>query len=209
MKIDWSLLLTKAQMERLASEKAELARLHGLPDLELGEELLKLARKAREENPRLLSDPDRPSYSPAFVWHVIPEVAKRLGCSVDPDEARAPDIAGISDRELRETVGHYLANATLNYGLDLHELERQDNQPRAIDYLEHEACNGNPVAIAIDRICPPAPEGQDQDDRLARRIREVGRYVDGVQVAMWSPEAVTKTEMKADLEQNDHGGMTF
>jgi hypothetical protein len=195
---NFSDMLTEDEKERFAAEREELARLHGLPDRWLGEALLKLARQAREENPRLLRNPSGDSYSPAFVWHVIPEVAKRLGCRVDLNEARAPDIVSLSDRELRETVGHFLANATLNYGLDICDLHPLDNKPRAIDLLEHEACNGNPVAMAIDRICPPAPEGQDQDDRLARRIREAGRYVDGVQVAMWSPEAVTKSEMEAE-----------
>jgi hypothetical protein len=207
MSIDWSKLLTKAQMECLAAEEAELERLYGLPDREIGEELLTLARKAREENPRLLGDPDGISYSPALVWHVIPEVAKRLGCAVGANEASSDDIVGISDRDLREAVGHYLANATLNYGLELQDLERPGNQPRAIDLLDREACNGNPVAIAIDRICPPAPEGQDQDDQLARRIREVGRYVDGAQVAMWSPEAASKSEIDAKLEPTGLAGM--
>lgn len=209
MPIDLSHLFNEDDMERLEAEKVELARLHGLSDLELGEAVLKLARQAREENPKTLKDPGKETYSTALVWHVVPEVAKRLGCSVDSNEACAQDIASLSDRGLREAVGHFLANATLNYGLEVSDLYLLDNKPRAIDLLEHEACNGNPVAIAIDRICPPAPEGQDQDDRLARRIREAGRYVDGVQVAMWSPEAVTKTKMQADLEQNAHGGMTF
>lgn len=54
------------------------------------------------------------------------------------------------------------------------------------DLLSQEACNGNPVAIALDRICPPSGASQDA---VAKGIREVGRARFGCdsRINAWSP----------------------
>jgi hypothetical protein len=186
-------LLSPESIRRIELMDAELARIHALDDRWLGEEILRLARRARQENPGLLADPRGGSYSPNLVWQVIPEVARRLGAKPGLNEATDREIVSSDDRKLRERVGHYLANSDLRYGME----SRVDKGETltAISKLEHLPCNGNPVAMAIDRICPPAPQGQDQDDPLARSIWSVGRYLDGVQVGAWSPAVVTRSDL--------------
>lgn len=185
--------LSPESIRRIERTQTELARIHGLEDRWLGEEILRLARRARDENPKLLADPRGTSYSPNFVWQVIPEIARRLGAKPGLNEATDPDVIRTDDLRLREITGHYLANSSLRYGMD-RQIDKGD-EITAIALLEHEACNGNPVAMAIDRICPPAPQGETQNDPLARSIWSVGRYLDGVQVAAWSPEVVTRRDM--------------
>lgn len=185
--------LSPESIRRIERERTELARIHSLEDRWLGEEILRLARRARSENPGLLADPRGTSYSPNFVWQVIPEIARRLGAKPGLNEATNPDITRSDDRRLREITGHYLANSSLRYGMD-RQIDRGE-EITAIALLEHEACNGNPVAMAIDRICPPAPEGETRNDPLARSIWSVGRYLDGVQVGAWSPAVVTRSDL--------------
>lgn len=174
----------------------ELERLYRLPDRWLGEELLKLARRAREENPKLLGQYEARSYSDSFVWEVVPEVARRLGAKLSPNESQSHEFRALHATRLRQVVGTYLQNTSLRYGLQA-PLPYGDRVP-AIEILEHEFVNGNPVAFAMDRLADPAPEGQDRDDWLARHLREVGRYVGLTPVDRWSPDCVTRTEAFAD-----------
>ncbi len=189
-------LLSPESIRRIELMDAELARIHALDDRWLGEEVLRLARRARQENPGLLADPRGGTYPPNLVWQVIPEVARRLGAKPGLNEATDRDIVESDDRRLRQRVGLYLANSDLRYGMD----GRYDRGEAltAIEKLEHLPCNGNPVAMAIDRICPPAPKGEDRDDPLARDMWSVGRYLDGVQVAAWSPGVVTRSDLDWD-----------
>lgn len=193
--------LSPESIRRIERERTELARIHALEDRWLGEEILRLARRARSENPGLLADPRGTSYSPNFVWQVIPEIARRLGAKPGLNEATNPDFSRADDRRLREITGHYLANSSLRYGMD-RQIDRGD-EITAIALLEHEACNGNPVAMAIDRICPPAPQGETQNDPLARSIWSVGRYLDGVQVGAWSPGVITRSDLNWDEPPGD------
>lgn len=194
----FKLILSPELRREQAMMTRELDRLYRLPDRWLGEELLKLARRAREENPGLLGRYEARSYSDSFVWEVVPEVARRLGAKLSPDESQSHEFRSLHATRLRQVVGTYLQNTSLRYGLD--ERQAYGDRVPAIELLQHEFVNGNPVAFAMDRLAPPAPEGQDRDDWLARHIREVGRFVGGRPVACWSPDCVTRTEAAAPDE---------
>src|SRR3546814_10346852 len=104
--VDFSKLLSPEQRERIAAVQQEVERLYGLSDRWLGEALLKLARETRAEFPDLAVNPHGLSYDANFVWHVVPEVAKRLGArNLQPNEGISQNIASMNNDALRCTVG--------------------------------------------------------------------------------------------------------
>lgn len=209
MPIDFRSKLSPKSIRHVEVVKAELTRIHGLTDRWLGAEIHKLARKARQENPTYLGAPDGLTYAPTLVWEVLPEIAKRLGATLGPNEARDFRVKTASPRELRELLGSFLKNSDLAYGLEKRSGRSDDPEVvTAIELLMREPVHGNPAAMAIDRICEPAPSEDDRRDYIARSIREAGRYVDGVQVDRWSPEVVTKVENDADFEPLSAGDLS-
>lgn len=174
---------------RIESISATMRRLHALTSPFLAGNLLRLSRVARAEAPSALGDPRYGTYDVNLVWQVIPTLAKRTGSvSLLPNEATDADITCLDDRELRCLVGVYLNNSGLGtLGQDLRS--RDDVTPLAIDILGHEFVNGNPIAMVADRLCEPAPEGEDQGDWLARHMREISRVRFGhARFSSWQPE---------------------
>lgn len=195
--LDFSKLLSPAQRQRLLSVRREMERLYGVPDRWLAEELLRLARRAREEHPDELGEADGITYDNNFVWQVVPEIARRLGCgNVAANEARALKAMSLGDGALREYAGHYLKHCSVNYWLDAGA-----EKPLAMELLLHEVANGNPVAMALDRLCPAPEKGQDQDDYVARTVREISRRRGFVATAIWSPRLQDWRERASDYER--------
>jgi hypothetical protein len=86
----------RAQLER---ERQEIERLFHLTDRVLGETLLTLARACRTKLPDKLK-PNSISYESGLVWDLIPEIAKRLGCSdFEPNERGNPQHVNASNVE--------------------------------------------------------------------------------------------------------------
>src|SRR3546814_731879 len=159
--VDFSKLLSPEQRERIAAVQQEVERLYGLSDRWLGEALLKLARETRAEFPDLAVNPHGLSYDANFVWHVVPEVAKRLGArNLQPNEGISQNIASMNDDALRCTVGAYLHNIAI----DRMGMSVKGPRPTAAEILAHSLPNGNPVAFAVDRIAPAPLPGEDTDD---------------------------------------------
>lgn len=186
MTIDWNRLLRPEQIECIARTRAQLVRLHGLPDRWLAVALMKLARDCRSLYPEDLPVPanDRGgTYDNNLVWNLVPEIAYRLGHrEFQTNERRDPRYASASLPELREVTGIYLAHSSRECGTK----ETRPAQP-AIDpwrLLLHEAVNGNPLAIALDRLCPPTA---DMTDRLVSALREIS-HNRGLPADIWSPE---------------------
>lgn len=120
-----------------------------------------------------------------MVWHVLPEMARRLGAEIAPDEAQLERVSGKQGQAFRHVVGSYVQNSMLWYGKN--GLPGDDGGPlTAIEMLDLEVVHGNPAAVALDRICPPVPG--DREDWVACRNAEVARYRGYDGPPMWTPE---------------------
>ena len=174
-------LLTDAQKQQLANEEAEIARIYALPDRFLAAQLLRMVRACRRNGPERLSNPLECVYEPSFVWQFVPELAKRLGAT-DLELNEATRYNDRSDAELRFLAGVYLRNITAgNLGVD-HDADT--TTPDVAELLTRDPARGNPIAIAIDRICPPEQRDRSKDDFIVLRISRR----DGVRES-WQPEA--------------------
>ena len=192
IKLDLGKLVSPATFARHQATKTELARLHALPDRWLAAALLSLARSARADHPEL-QDPHSGVYAASFLWQVVPEAARRLGGKMLPNEATR--YRHQDGREFRETLGVYLKNGELRLYMDPSDRERAT--PTALEILDHEFVNGNPVAMAADRIHPPPPAGEDREDWIARHMREVSRNRGHGDIASWSPGGGPEPEPEA------------
>lgn len=162
-----------------AARRGEIARLYALPDRALGEALLSMARAARAEHAEVLGrhgGPDSVVYDNNLLWHVVPEVARRLGAAVEPPEASKAEIRGLSDAGLRRAAHAYWANTSRPFG-------RSGGDP--LDLLLAEPANGNPIAFALDRIAPPSA---DRGDGFGRRLAEINGHRGLGPVPRWTPE---------------------
>lgn len=186
MAIDWKKLLTPEQRLLVRCRNAEIARIYVLPDPFLAAELMHLARECRRLYPEHLCVPgaDRGgSYDNNLVWNLVPEVAYRLGFrDLQPNERQEPRYALADLPTLRKIAGSYIANASRT-------CRPRDAHPQAPaidpwDLLIREVCNGNPIAFAMDRLCPPTPE---MDDGIVRSMREISGNR-GVPADAWSVE---------------------
>ncbi|MNR71858.1 hypothetical protein D3C71_25370 [compost metagenome] len=159
---------------RLAAEAAEVQRLYGLQNPWLAAALLKLARQARQEAPE--HRPFAGTYDSRLVWGIVPELARRLG----PVQLQAnevdQEIRALSDRELRVRTGHTLRNIA-------------HGTTPAWALLTRVAANGNPVVMAVDRLCPGTLG--DREDPLVRDVEEVARYRGTPFQGTWTPAVLT------------------
>ena len=201
-KIDWSKLMSPALLARHEAEKAEIERLHSLPDRWLAEALLRLAREAREAAPAL-QNPFDITYGPNFVCNAIPEAARRLGGRLLPNESLRPEYRAMSPQDFRAILGVYLKNTSMRYHDQTPDHERLT--PTAFDILDREFVNGNPVAMAADRICPPPEPGNDRDDWIARHVREISGRRGHAETAVWSPALNRDPEPSAEMEEEPTG----
>lgn len=181
--VDFSLLLSPAQRQRLAKTAAELERIFSLPDRWLAEELLRLARGTRAMFPdKLAYDPRLSTYDRSLVWDVVPEVAKRLGSRNLTEQEASFEVRAHSGTALREHAGQCLHCTSINRWLD-----HQANFPSPAELLVHDIPNGNPLAIAVDRLCPAPPREAHADDWIARHVREISRTRGFQETAIWTP----------------------
>ena len=183
--IDWRSLMGDDAYARCEAERTEIARIHALPDRWLAAELLKLARSARKERPDL-GDPFAHTYGTSFVWHVVPEIARRLGGRLLPNESADPETRAAGGPELRRIVGCHLANNEIDRRRDPSTGNRR--VPDAVDMLGRNPANGNPAAIGLDRIQPPSAGMAPREDWTARTVQEAARNRGHGDVSEWSPD---------------------
>jgi hypothetical protein len=182
--VDWSSLLSQDARARLDKTRAEIRRLYALPDRWLAEELLRLSRKLRLEFPDWLGYPVRKTYDSEFVWHLVPEVARRLGArSLLRNEAAMRDIVALEDADFRCCAGAIFKNLSMRRWPS----STPADTPSSAEILAHEIANGNPVAFAIDRFIPPSAKDHDRDDWLARHMREISFARGFEPTPCWSP----------------------
>ena len=186
MAFDFKTMLTEALNDQINATSRTMERLFHLSDRFLARELLRLAREARtmvQAHDHHMRDPFGITYDVSFLWHVIPEIAARLGeTAFEANERATGDAVGRCGGDIRGWASSYLHNVGLGrrYGYD------QKPVPNACLILTHDCCNGNPVAMAIDRIQTP---DRDSTDWMACHMREVGRYRFGAHAEWnaWTP----------------------
>lgn len=172
--MSFRLKLSSEAIARLEAEANIAAGYHAMTDAFLAHSLLRAARTARREAPAELANPAERNYDTTLVWHVIPVLASRLGpVTLLPNEGTDRDVAGLDDRKLRTLVGQCLRNSGLG---SLGRKHRPNGTcPCALDVLGREFVNGNPIAMAADRVSPPDLSDDSREDWLAVHMREVGR----------------------------------
>lgn len=186
--MDFKIHLSPEARRKLDAQRAELARLYQLPDRWLAEALLRLARKVRSGAAELFVERDR-CYETALVWNVIPEIAKRLGKLNDTAFMRGErddwELRRLDNKALRVTVGAYIKNTSQFY------LERKGSIPEDVksawELISHEAVNGNPIVIALDRVAPPSLP-LDPDDHLANQMYAINIQRGNPTEAVWRPD---------------------
>ena len=167
--VDFETLLSAAQKQQIANEESEIARIDALPDRFLAAQLLRMVRACRARHARL-ADPFEGVYEPSFVWQFVPELAKRLGATdLQLNEARRYTDA--SNAELRFLAGVYLRNICAGNLGARHDEDRTDADVG--DLLTRDPRRGNPIATAIDRICPAEQRDPSREDYLLERQRPV------------------------------------
>lgn len=181
MPLDFARLLSDEARRRLDVTRSEVERYFDLPDRWLAREIAGAARRIRASVPGLASPAwAGEGYTKHVLWCVVPELARRLGEPLLPNESNDMRLRAADGDELRRHVGVCLANVGLVGLMRDVPAALQDD----LHLLLHEAANGSPIAMALDRIAPPAP---DADDQLARGIREISRRRGHGEVSAWHP----------------------
>ena len=155
-------LLNPEQRRRIDAESSETFRLFSLPDRFLARALLDISRDVRQMRN---GDPsDRAVWleeTAMVLFDLVPEIAHRLGeTSFSSVERLNTDLKAGSIAELRHYAVWVLNHGSINrlpYD-PLTKSYRADHPDRpclGVDLLARDAANGNVLAIAIDRLCPP------------------------------------------------------
>lgn len=167
-------LLSPESRAMLARRREDILNCYALSNTALAQRLLDLSKEARAESPDL--DLTVMTYDSAMFVCMIPELARRLGLVV-PGAAES-ELVKLSAAEFREYVGVFLRNIS------------RYHRGYAWQYLTNEAINGNPVVMAIDRICPGDVESKT--DYLVVSMKSVaasrGKPFNGV----WTPAVLQK-----------------
>lgn len=178
--MDFRKFLSPETLERMDAERAELARLYRLHDAWLAKALLQLARAAQAASPEMT--PDRGTYDSTLIWGIVPEIARRLGVIKLTTNEIDWEIRELSDYELRVTTGHALRN--IGWKMDA-----------GWNMLTREACNGNPVVFAVDRLCPGRMG--DANDPLAITLASIASARGTAYEGVWTP-AIMKSAMVSE-----------
>jgi len=164
---------------RIEAERNEILRIYALPDRWLAAELLRLTRSIREAT-SYAERPETDTYNSTVLWDVIPEIARRLGATIQQNESTNWRFRSLEGEKFREYVAVCIANVGTGYLKDARLSTGID--PVAI--LFREVANGNPIIIGLDRLVPP---GNNSIDHAARHIREISRTRGHEVVSSWSP----------------------
>ncbi len=172
-------LLSESSRKRLREERLAVDNLYSLSDAALCGSLLTLARQARYYTH---FGPNDPVYDSQFFWHGVPELARRLGFKALIDQESDPEWAALTDAQLRVRLGNCIFNTSREPTKT--PSPGAPKNPMGWALLTREPCNGNPVAFALDRLCPP--DLSDRDDKLVRHMLEIGAHR-GQTGACWTP----------------------
>ena len=177
---------------RGAKASNEISRLYGLQDRWLAEALLRLTRDIRDRHPDKFNLLSEMSYSCNLVWHIVPEVARRLGATkFRSNENTKDEFRYCSGFDLRIAAGMSLLHSDIaSLGFDV-----PGTTPSSEEILGHPISNGNPVVFALDRIAPAAVRRTDRKDWLARHLREISRERGHRETPHWTPDLERKPDI--------------
>jgi hypothetical protein len=201
-------LLTVEHRDYMQRMSQRIEELYGFDNLALGQELLRLTLEARQLYPDRLAKGDEGygDYTTSLFWDVVPEVAKRLGVTVFGQKIR-DDVRLTTDHQLRNWVGQCIGNAGWSPIAGHHNEMGQQLCPWEL--LTHDACNGNPLAFAIDRLAPVTE--YDRDDVLSRSIHEISRGRGFEPMLTWAPVMNAKPNPRelAEMAEEDEPTRAF
>ncbi|MCW3784660.1 hypothetical protein [Defluviimonas salinarum] len=162
-----------------------------------------IRRECRGQSPVVPDLSTRGASSEGVLVHDwLPELAARLilasGEEVSEPAGRLanPDLAHMSDRDLRLAIGDalrfsMLGGAAMSVRLNAGPGEIRDDRLLAVELLARKVAEGNVVEIATSRLCPPLERSDPAHARdwLAREI-ERSRKAAGIGVGgpAWCPE---------------------
>ena len=156
---------------RLEYEEREALRLYRLPDRWLARELVRMARFMRSMEPRF--GPYDNVYDATMFWHLVPEIAFRLGERQFVQYERSdPEIRKLTASNLRTRAGLSWGNCGSN---------NYRREPEGRMFFR-EACNGSPLVYALDRLVLPG-----NDDVFCKRIIEVSKFRNVNSNGIWTP----------------------
>jgi hypothetical protein len=187
MAVDFERLMSQEAKARLKEIKERINDIFSLSDTELGECLLKLSRQVRDDLPERFGKPELSAgYNAYLVWDLIPELAYRLGCRSFHDGERADwQIRNVTSEQLRNFASTVLFHtSSLSTSVGYTKAAALGSSPCPWDIIKYSIPNGNPVAIALDRVAPP---DSDSLDEIAKHIREISSVRGMPAQSAWSP----------------------
>lgn len=157
------------------SEAAEMERLYALPPRWLAREIVSLVGRAREEVTSGGVAGYQADLARDLLWEIAPEIAYRLG----ETGARAGSSLGLA------TAGCKHLRAAAGFALVALSMDPPHIGGQAWRRLTRPLTDGNPLAIALDRV---APAGPGSTDLAARHLWSVSRAAGLGTVLEWTPE---------------------
>lgn len=168
----------------LSWRSREVERLFSLPDRFLGRALRDIGRAARSELGHPFDYPDHTGYGAGTLWNVIPGLARALGeTDLTSDERFGACLLPENLAHMRRFTGLCLGNSEIPY-----QVMRSDKRSVMLNafLVSGEFVNGNPIAIALDRVSPPKPQSNDW---IAIHMREISSIRFGhSDFDRWTPE---------------------
>lgn len=167
----FKLNLSPEARQQMELDQREALRLYRLPDRWLARELMRMARVLRAMEPRY--GPYDNVYDASMFWHLIPEIAFRLGeRQFVQDERSDPGIRKLPVTTLRSRA----AISWMNCG-SMAYLKVPESR-----MFFREVCNGSPIIYALDRLALPST-----DDVFRKRIIEVSKCRKVYSNGIWTP----------------------
>ena len=176
-----------ASILRSENMKIVIMRIYSLSNRWLGEELIRLARRVRADFPDELGHPYAKEREVDFVWHIIPEISKRLGVTKFlPNERNNGDISSRDNQQLRIFLGVFLHEVNLSRWCLKHF--PHETFPKAGEILCNTITLGNPILFAMNKISEPFPPEQDDIDWFSNEIRKFSVEQGHEETAIWNPD---------------------
>lgn len=161
-----------------------------MKDGDLAKLLMKLSDEVRSNTSRfhMHFSEDENEMIKRLGSDLLPEIATRL-CATDDItilSSRRSTFDNLPDEELRRQTADILCNSALQIKWNAFlDLDGSNISARMLNLLFSVVSNGNIVAIALDRLTPPA---NSSSDRLSRILSTVSSLRGKPGQCIWSPE---------------------
>ena len=165
MEADFHEELQIVHMKRMNTLCDEIMRMSHLDNKTLAEEIVAMARGIRasgehyghpQDEDAHINNPEYPGYENSLVWHIIPEIARRLGgLALLDNEATASYVRSASNEELRDIANIALLNSMMGHRAETQAWASMMSEVSFEEIIDaNPGVFGNPVAFAINRLAP-------------------------------------------------------